>query len=125
VPYTGSTHLLGDDQLIREVRALAGTDAALFGDDELVRMVLPAIRNDYRAVETHRPAPDAVLDVPIVALTGTEDPRVTVAEVAAWERHTTREFELHRFRGGHFYLDHHLPAIVDLLAPEPAVAEPA
>ena len=121
----GTSHLLGDDQLIREVRALAGTDAALFGDDELVRMVLPAIRADYRAVETYEPTPGAAVDVPITALTGTEDPRVTVAEIAAWEHHTRREFTLHTFRGGHFYLDHHLPAVVSLLRPalrEPAVA---
>ncbi|HEY3480713.1 MAG TPA: alpha/beta fold hydrolase, partial [Streptomyces sp.] len=113
----GTSHLLGDDQLIREVRALAGTDATLFGDDELLRMVLPAIRADYRAVETYRPTPGATVDVPIVALTGTEDPRVTVAEIAAWEGCTRREFVLHTFRGGHFYLDHHLPEIVALLRP--------
>lgn len=113
----GTSHLLGDDQLIREVRALAGTDAALFADDDLIRMVLPAIRSDYRAIETYQPSPGVAIDVPIVALTGTEDPRVTVAEIAAWERHTHREFELRTFRGGHFYLDHHRPGIVALLGP--------
>lgn len=113
----GTAHLLGDDQLIREVRALAGTDAALFADDDLIRMVLPAIRSDYRAVETYRPDPDAVVDAPIVALTGTDDPRVTVAEIAAWERHTRGGFALHTFRGGHFYLGHHLPEIAALLGP--------
>ncbi|WP_020497355.1 thioesterase II family protein [Sciscionella marina] len=121
----GEKHLLGDEQLIREVRALAGTDAALFGDDELVRMVLPAIRSDYRAIETYRPPLGAALEVPIIALTGTEDPRVTEDEVAAWERHSIDRFELHRFRGGHFYLGHHLPAIVDLLAERLDWARPA
>ncbi|WP_380280629.1 thioesterase II family protein [Kitasatospora purpeofusca] len=98
-------HLLDDDQVVAEIQALSGTSADLLLDDELVRMVLPAIRSDYRAIETYRLAPDATpLRTPIVALIGGSDPRVDIDETAAWSEHTTADFDLHVFPGGHFYL---------------------
>ncbi len=38
-------------------------------------MVLPATRNDYRAIETYEYDPDRRLTVPLIALTGDNDPR--------------------------------------------------
>ncbi|MGW6691919.1 thioesterase II family protein [Streptomyces sp. NPDC054961] len=97
-------HLMDDDQVVAEIQALSGTSADILMDDELVRMVLPAIRSDYRAIETYRAAPDAApLRTPIVALIGDSDPRVDVEESAAWSGHTTGAFDLQIFPGGHFY----------------------
>ncbi|MFD5543032.1 thioesterase II family protein, partial [Streptomyces sp. NPDC127079] len=100
-------HLLDDEALLREVRALSGTDSRVFADEELVRMVLPAIRADYRIVENHRPAPDPLLDCPITVLTGDADPKVTADEARAWQHHTTAAFDVVTFPGGHFYLTAH------------------
>ncbi|MFD7711541.1 thioesterase II family protein [Streptomyces sp. NPDC059785] len=100
-------HLLDDDGLLREIRALSGTDSRVFADEELVRMVLPAIRADYRIVESHRAAPGPPLDCPITVLTGSDDPKVTTEEAAAWQEHTTSAFDLVTFPGGHFYLTAH------------------
>ncbi len=111
-----TVHLLDDDGLLAEVKSLAGTDAAVFDDPELVRMVLPTLRNDYRAAETYRWRPGPPLTCPVHALTGDADPRVTVEEAAAWEEHTSGRFTLTTFTGGHFYLTDHLPAIFNLLA---------
>lgn len=111
-----TVHLLDDAGLLTEVQALDGTDAAVFDDPELVQMVLPSLRNDYRAAETYRYRPGSPLTCPVHALTGDADPRVTVAEAAAWAGHTSGEFTLTTFSGGHFYLTDHLPAILDLLA---------
>ncbi|MFD0392613.1 thioesterase II family protein [Streptomyces nogalater] len=53
-----TVHLDDDARLIEEVMRLDGTDAAVFQDEELLQLVLPALRADYRVVETYRPAPD-------------------------------------------------------------------
>ncbi|QMU77437.1 thioesterase [Streptacidiphilus sp. PB12-B1b] len=99
-----SVHLLDDDGIVAEVRALSGTEEEVLADDELLRMVLPALRSDYRAVETYRGDPDTVLECPITALTGDSDPRTTVDEAREWKGHTSAAFDLKVFRGGHFYL---------------------
>ncbi|MBZ4322831.1 thioesterase II family protein [Streptomyces huiliensis] len=107
-----SVHLRDDDGIIAETRRLSGTDAQVLEDDELVRMILPALRADYRAAETYRYEPGPPLRCPVVALAGDADPKVTVDEAAAWAGHTTSSFDLRVFTGGHFYLTHHQDAVL-------------
>jgi surfactin synthase thioesterase subunit len=102
-----SVHRGDDDAVIKEMRALSGTEAAVFDDEELLRMVLPAIRSDYRAIETYRAEPGATVRCPVVALIGDADPRVSVPDARAWRLNTSGSLELHVFPGGHFYLSQH------------------
>ncbi|MBW5482686.1 thioesterase II family protein [Streptomyces bambusae] len=102
-----SVHTRGDDALIAEIRALSGTDAGLLADEELLRMVLPAIRSDYKAIETYRFRPTGsgpALRCPVSVLTGESDPRVGLDEARRWEELTSGEFTFRSFPGGHFYL---------------------
>ncbi|WP_217170928.1 thioesterase II family protein [Streptomyces sp. AC512_CC834] len=102
-----AVHRADDDQLIDELRKLSGTDSQVLGDPEILRMILPAIRNDYRAAETYRFRGGPRLACPVVALVGTEDAQVTEDEATAWAEHTTGPFRVRRFDGGHFYLNAH------------------
>jgi surfactin synthase thioesterase subunit len=43
-------------------------------DEQLLAMILPVLRSDYRAVETYEYAPGPPLRCPIVSLVGTDDP---------------------------------------------------
>lgn len=97
-------HRGGDRALVAELRKLSGTDTALLDDEELLQMILPAIRGDYRAIERYRYTPGLTVNCPISALVGEADPRATLDEVRAWAGHTTAPFDLHTFEGGHFYL---------------------
>ncbi|WP_045739905.1 thioesterase II family protein [Actinoplanes rectilineatus] len=111
-----SVHQRDDDGLVAELKSLSGTDSRILGDDELLRMILPAIRGDYTAAETYRWQPVPPLDCPIVALTGDDDPKVSLEEAAAWSEHTSGSFELRTFPGGHFFLGQHRRAVVDLIS---------
>ncbi|MFI1358710.1 thioesterase II family protein [Streptomyces sp. NPDC020898] len=109
-----STYLLDDDTLVANVFRLAGADLEV-PDEEVVRMTLPAIRNDYKAAETYRYEPGEPLSCPVTVLTGDRDPRVTAEEAAAWAGHTTARCEVRTFSGGHFFLARHLPEITALV----------
>ncbi|MGW5719452.1 thioesterase II family protein [Amycolatopsis sp. NPDC003865] len=111
-----SVHLLDDDGVIAEVRRLGGTNAAVLGDEEILRMALPAIRNDYKAAETYVNGPGPRLATPITVLTGDADPKTTLDEARAWAGHTDGEFELKVFRGGHFFLADHQPEVLRLIS---------
>ncbi|MFC3961463.1 thioesterase II family protein [Nocardia jiangsuensis] len=102
-----NVHRRTDAEIRTELRLLGGPGVALLDDDEVAREFLPAIRSDYRAVETHVVAPDARVDCALTALVGDHDPRATVDEARAWRVHTTASFELKVFGGGHFYLVDH------------------
>ncbi|MEV0902713.1 alpha/beta fold hydrolase [Actinoplanes sp. NPDC049802] len=106
------THLRDDAGLIADVRALAGTDSWLLEDEDVLRMVLPAIRSDYIAAETYEYRPGPRLRCPIVAIIGDDDPRVTVEQADAWREHTGAGFELDVHPGGHFYLNDHVDAVL-------------
>ncbi|MFI9273483.1 thioesterase II family protein [Kitasatospora sp. NPDC052896] len=97
-------HQRDDDGLVAELKSLSGTNTALLGDEEILRMILPAIRNDYRAIETYQRPEGGPLSSPVVVLIGDDDPKSTVEEAKAWAEETTGEFSLRVFPGGHFYL---------------------
>ncbi|MBO4205832.1 thioesterase II family protein [Micromonospora echinofusca] len=111
-----TNHLLPEPQFIAELHKLEGTEASLLADDDLLRMILPALRSDYRAIETYQRHDEAKVDCPIVALLGDIDPKVTAAEARVWEKHTTRSFTLRLFPGGHFYLNTHAADVIRLIA---------
>ncbi|GAA5080081.1 surfactin synthase thioesterase subunit [Thermocatellispora tengchongensis] len=109
-------HELGDEELLRDVARLRGTDSRLLEDEDVLRMVLPAIRADYRASETYAYRPGPPLACPITAILGDRDPKVTVAEAEAWRGHTTGGFDVRVFPGGHFYLSDHSREVLRVIA---------
>lgn len=111
----GSVHLRDDAGLIGELQRLGGTGSALFQDSQLCRQLLPAIRNDYRAIETYRCSPSAMLSCPITVFTGAADPEVSIAEAWAWERHSSADVEVQVFPGGHFFLADQRDGVTDSL----------
>ncbi|KWV31390.1 thioesterase II family protein [Micromonospora rifamycinica] len=98
-------HLRDDDGIVAELRTLSGTADDMLGDHDILRMILPAIRADYRAIETYRGRSDGTVRAPITVLTGDADPRVSLGEAHRWRSHTTGAAEVLVFPGGHFYLN--------------------
>ncbi|MDX3645822.1 thioesterase II family protein [Streptomyces sp. MB09-02B] len=118
-------HRRGDEALLTEIRRLAGTDSRVLGDDEVLRMILPALRNDYRAAELYRPARVHQVACPVTALVGTEDPKAPLDDVHAWRDHTTGPFTTHTYPGGHFYLIDQAPRVIDLITELLTAVRPA
>ncbi|OZM70205.1 thioesterase [Amycolatopsis antarctica] len=109
-------HTRDDNGIIAELRQLSGTDAALLGDEELLRMILPAIRSDYKAIETYRCDATATIRSPINVMVGDDDAKTTLDEARDWARHTTGEFDIRVFPGGHFYLSNHQAEVIDAIS---------
>lgn len=108
-------HRHGDEAIIAEIARLDGSASIVLQDPDLMRAALPSLRADYRAVETYRCQPTDTVACPIVALTGDDDPKTSIEDAQTWQHHTTGDFALHVFRGGHFYLSAEMPAVLELL----------
>ncbi|MGK5638814.1 thioesterase II family protein [Streptomyces sp. URMC 126] len=104
-----------DATIMAEVRRLSGTASALLGDEEMMRAALPALRADYKAAETYRCEPGVTVRCPITVLTGDSDPKTTLDEAKAWERHTTGSFDLRVFTGGHFFIGDRSAEVMEVL----------
>ncbi|BBC29256.1 hypothetical protein SGFS_005470 [Streptomyces graminofaciens] len=108
-------HEKSDAEVAAELRTLGGISPELLADPEIIAMIMPAVRGDYRAVETYRHDPDGRLTCPVTVLTGDADPRVSIEEAQAWREHTTGPTDLHVLPGGHFFLVDHSEKVVELL----------
>ncbi|GAA2011247.1 alpha/beta fold hydrolase [Catenulispora yoronensis] len=113
-----NVHLRDNDGVLTELARLGGTDGGLLGDEDLVKMILPALRADYRALADYAAAggsPEVVGTVacPIVAMVGDADPVTPVDDALAWSEFTAGGFESEVFPGGHFYLSEHQERVTD------------
>jgi len=106
-------HLRDDAGLVAELRSSGATDPRVLDDEELLALILPSVRADYRAIETYTHVPGPPLTCPITAIVGDHDPKATIDEASAWAGHTTGGFDLRVFPGGHFYLDDHAAAVIE------------
>jgi len=124
-------HERDDDGVLDEVRELNRLDMTVIGDDEILRMALPAIRADYRAIETYACPVGRRVRCPVTVLIGDQDPKVTAAEAENWGEHTEGGFRMEVFPGGHFFLARHQSAVNGEILRElralgtPAAATPA
>jgi pyochelin biosynthesis protein PchC len=97
--------------IVAEMRALGGTDSRVLSDPELLEMVLPALRSDYRAVESYCRDAGTRISAPVSVLVGDTDPRTSMEQARAWSGHTSGAMEIHTYPGGHFYLEHNQAAV--------------
>jgi len=95
---------LPDPQFIAELRRLNGTPHELLADAELMQLMLPLLRADFRLNETyqHRSLPQ--LSCPVSAYGGTADEDVSEAALTAWRSATRGAFSHRLFAGDHFFI---------------------
>lgn len=103
---------LPDDEFISEVARLNGISPEVLHEPELLSMMLPTLRSDYKLAETYEPLPGERLNCPVVAYLSTSDPDVKHADMQAWRNVTTGEFSMRVFSGDHFYLKGGRPDIL-------------
>lgn len=101
----GFDRLTTDEEIIARIRLLGGTVDGILDNAELMEIVMPPLRADYRALRSYAWRPGPPLDTPMTVLVGDSDPVVPVASAAAWRELTTAGAVLHTLPGGHFYLD--------------------
>lgn len=97
-------HELPDEELIQKLREYRGTPRAVLEHRELMELLLPVLRSDFRLAERYEYQEAPPLPCPITAMGGVADEYVTAEELDGWQRHTTDGFSCHLFDGGHFFL---------------------
>lgn len=97
-------HALSEPDLIRRLRGLNGTPAEILDNPELRAMWLPLVRADFAVCETYQHTLAEPFSLPITALGGWQDSRVTRAMLENWQALTSGRFQLQMLPGAHFYL---------------------
>ena len=98
--------------------SFGGLPAEVLAHPELIEMMLPTLRADFALLEGYRPAPQAPLPLPIVALGGHDDPCAAPDHLQPWQAYTAQPLRMRRLPGDHFYLDAGLDAVLAVLRAE-------
>lgn len=115
-PYPPLHGLPDDDFVVALNRRYGGIPPEVMREKELMALLLPGLRADMTALETHRPPPRPPMAIPISALGGSQDPITPREDLEAWRRETSAAFRIRLFPGGHFYLVERRPELLDDLA---------
>lgn len=106
---------LDDDAFLDGVRRLSGYWHEAYNEPELRELLLPGLRADIETHESYQPGQPAVLDLPVVALRGTDDALVSADATATWAGVTTGGFRLVELPGGHMYLVDRWPEVIRII----------
>lgn len=112
----GEIHTLADADFAAVVARDNATFAELLADPDLIDVLLPMIRDDYRLFEIYGRATPVPVRAWILAMGGTEDPDVDADGLATWAEVAGAGFDLAMFSGDHFYLVDDEPTVVAAIA---------
>jgi medium-chain acyl-[acyl-carrier-protein] hydrolase len=106
---------LPEAELVAELERYGGAPKEVLENTELIRLMLPTIRADFKLCETYSYVPEDPLDCPISACGGLEDFEVKQERLDTWRDETSAAFKLRMFPGGHFYLQKSEPSILQTI----------
>jgi surfactin synthase thioesterase subunit len=95
---------LSDGELIEDVRAWGRLPAQVLDSDELLELVLQALRADLTLADSYRYVPGAPLSCPVSVFGGRQDPLVPEAALTSWTSLTSDRTAIRVYDGDHFYL---------------------
>jgi surfactin synthase thioesterase subunit len=101
-------HRLPDDEFKKEILELGGTPKEFFEHPELLEVLLPTLKNDFKIAETYKfddQHKDGVtpMEHDITIMIG-KDEEVTAGQMFGWRQHSKQLCSLYYFEGEHFFI---------------------
>ena len=112
------TYNLPEPEFIAELRKLQGTPPEVLDNKELMQLMLPIIRADFKVSQTYEYVPGPPLECPIRAFGGLKDEQVTREKVEGWGEHTSASFRAQMLPGDHFFLNTSQPLLTRIITQE-------
>jgi medium-chain acyl-[acyl-carrier-protein] hydrolase len=109
-------HTLPDAAVLQELQRFQGASAVAFEEEELMELMLPALRADFTLCETYRYTRKSPLACPISVFGGRNDRDIGYAELAAWREQTSQGFALRLLPGDHFFLHRQRAAVLQAIS---------
>lgn len=100
---------------LERVAADGYVPAFILEDEELLEMIVPALRADYQAIESYQVADDAKVSVDIVGLLGDRDATVPLIDFESWADFTTGSVRVRQLPGAHNLLLDHTDDVADVI----------
>jgi medium-chain acyl-[acyl-carrier-protein] hydrolase len=105
-------HALPEKEFIAELANYEGTPQEVLEHAELMQLLLPILRADFRINETYTYTPGIALGCPLSAFGGQLDQKVSREELEGWGAQTTADFSVRMYPGGHFFTHTDRPSLL-------------
>ena len=92
-------------EFVAHLRELGATPPEVFSAPDLLELILPVLRTDFRACETYAPPHRPRLPVPMVVYGGLGDEDTSRDTLQAWQEETAGSCTVRMFAGGHFFIN--------------------
>jgi surfactin synthase thioesterase subunit len=122
---TPQMHNAPHAEFIAYLRELGATPPEVFSSPDLLDLVLPILRTDFRACETYRPQGRVRLPINIAAYGGLGDADAGRDELLAWQYETAGECVVRMFPAGHFFVSDCADRVLAMLERDLSEAFPA
>ena len=109
---------LPHEEFIAELRRLNGTPREILEHPEMLQLMIPILRADFRVCQTYSYLPEAPLECSMTVYGGEEDLDITPEHLEAWKVHTQGSFNMRLLPGDHFFLHHSQKSMLQLISYE-------
>ncbi|GHF30039.1 thioesterase [Streptomyces mashuensis] len=100
-----------EEELVGWIRKLGSFPAEIYENPETLALVVPALRADLSVAAQFRDDGDGVT-CPLATYGGAADPLQEAPDAMThWAARSPRYLGHREYSGGHFYIDHHAPAV--------------
>lgn len=107
---------LPEEEFMHKVIRYGGNTEEILGNESLMRLFVPILRNDFRLAEIYTFTPkERLIGCDYTVLSGTEDYSVQIAELSLWSVFATKNVNYAYLPGSHFFITENVPMTTDLI----------
>lgn len=97
-------HDLPRHEFLDRLKKLNGTPDELLEHEDLMALMEPILRSDFKVIETWQHRPSEKLKVPMSVFSGEQDEHLSLESLEKWRDETESACDFSSFPGDHFYL---------------------
>lgn len=109
-------HLANDEEFIKRLRKLNGTPEEILQNDDLMALLLPALRADFTLAETYQCFAIEKIDCAVTVFRGLDDEWVDEKSAQRWSQFFIHGGNVEVFPGGHMFVEHVRAPVLDKLS---------
>lgn len=106
---------MSDSDFLNKVEAIGGTPPGFTDEPELLTLLLPVLKNDFRIVEEHSfPYPPEPVSTALQIIKGDKD-SFADGDIFDWNEYTEGEVSVHTLPGNHFFINSCIREVTELI----------
>ena len=106
---------LSDADFIEKIRSYGGFVDEILNNSEMMELILPTIRADFRLCDHYKLKDQTPIQCPIHVFAGSQDAQTLLDSTYAWSLRSKAPVDVQVFSGGHFFMHSHMNEVHDAI----------